>query len=282
MSLLLVFCSGLAHAVWNFLAKRSEEKAVFLWTILVPSNAILLVYAIVEIARKGLPWQGIVLALLSMAVQGLYAKLLAYTYTQGDLSLVYPIMRGTSTLLVPVIGVAFMSESLHVWGWAGIGCMLVGFALMSGWNPVGGRRDMELRPVALALSVGLCTTTYTLIDKLFLDYLSPLSLLGIANIGFMLGITRAALPLTRIRLAVRLHWKVLIAGAVLSPGSYLLFLFAMQHAPVSSIAPLREVGIVFGALFGLFLLKERQGRRRLTASAIILTGMIVIVVLGTV
>ncbi|KIL38794.1 membrane protein [Gordoniibacillus kamchatkensis] len=280
-SLLLVICSGLAHAIWNFLAKTHDDKAAFLWIILVPSNAILLVYAALEIARKGLPWEGIVLAILSMTVQGLYASLLTHTYKMGDLSQVYPIMRGTSTLLVPIIGVVFLSESLHAYGWAGIVCMIAGFAVMSGWSPRSGDSGIALKPLLLALSVGLCTTSYTLIDKMFLQYLSPLSLLGIANIGFMAGITRAVLPFGRVRRVWRQHRATVLIGSLLSPGSYLLFLFAMEHAPVSNIAPLREVGIVFGTLLGLLFLKERHHLRRLAASAVIVAGIFLIAVLGT-
>lgn len=128
----------------------------------------------------------------------------------------------------------------------------------------------------LALSVGLCTTGYTLVDKLFLQYLSPLSLLGIANIGFMLGITRSILPFERIRCSWQKYRTVLLIGAVLSPGSYLLFLYAMDQAPVSNIAPLREVGIVFGTIVGLTLLKERHFGRRLAASMFIVSGIWVI------
>ncbi|MBB6733268.1 EamA family transporter [Cohnella sp. CBP 2801] len=279
--MVLVLCSGLAHAIWNFLAKKNEDKAAFLWIILVPSNAVLLVYACLEISRVGLPWKGIVLAILSMGIQALYAILLTQTYKQGDLSQVYPIMRGTSTVLTPVLGVIFLSESLHAMGWLGIISMIFGFIVMSGWFPGVQSAGLRFKPVFLAISVGLCTTGYTLIDKLFLHYLSPLSLLGIANIGFMLGITRSVMPFERIRRSWQKYRTVLLIGAILSPGSYLLFLYAMNQAPVSNIAPMREVGIVFGTILGLTLLKERHVGRRLVASIFIVCGIWVIAAFGS-
>lgn len=282
MALLLVFCSGAANALWNFLAKKNDDTAAFLWAILVPGNVVLLVYLIVEIAQRGLPLEGMLLAILSLTVQALYASLLGRAYAHGDLSQVYPIMRGTPVLLVPLIGVAFMSESLHAWGWVGIVCMIVGFIVMSGMFPLSRQRgSMTLKPVLLAISVGLCTTSYTLIDKLSLEYFSPLALLAIVDIGFMIGITRAALPLQRVRRVWRRHRTVVLIGSVLSPGSYLLFLFAMEQSPVSNIAPLREIGIVIGALLGIVILKESHRVRRLAASVIIVTGIFVVAALGS-
>ncbi|MDF2962274.1 MAG: LuxR family transcriptional regulator, partial [Paenibacillus sp.] len=70
------------------------------------------------------------------------------------------------------------------------------------------------------------------------------------------------------------NWKLILAGAVCSPGSYLLFLLSMKIAPLSHISPIREVGTVFGTLFGIWLLKEQQGVLRIAMSAFIALGII--------
>jgi uncharacterized membrane protein len=62
----------------------------------------------------------------------------------------------------------------------------------------------------------------------------------------------------------------------MAPGSYLLFLFAMDMATVSHLALIRESGIVFGTLFGIFILKGQQGVRRIFASLLIVIGVVVI------
>lgn len=275
LSILLVICSGLAHAVWNLLAKSSEDKAVFLWGIYMPSTVVLLPVFIGEAARSVFTKQDIGMLLLSLLLQGFYSFMLSWTYKKGDLSQVYPIMRGTSTLLIPLVGVLFLGERLPFWGWCGIACMIAGFLTMGGrfgQKAEGGQQGGN-KPVWLALSVGLIITCYTLADKWNLQILSPLALLEVTNIGFVLGLTPSVMKHANLRSALFTRWHTLMPGWVLSPGSYLLFLFAVQHVQVASIAPLREIGIVFGTILGLTVLKENFPVRRLLASGAVLTGI---------
>lgn len=280
LSIILVLCSGLAHAVWNMFAKQSTDKSVFLWVIYMPSTILLLPTLIGELLDSDYTLIQWVTIAASLAMQSVYAFLLAQTYKAGDLSQVYPIMRGTPTLLTPAAGVLLLNESMPVWGWLGIGCMLIGFIVMVGRKKDQKQEQSSMKPVMLALGVGLCITTYTLIDKVNLQHMSPLALLEITNIGFVLGLTPAALQLNRLKQVVRSHMNIIWIGAILSPGSYLLFLFAARSADVSAVAPLREVGIVFGTLLGLFVLNESQGIRRITASAVVVTGILIIAISG--
>lgn len=280
ISLVLVLCSGLAHAVWNMFAKQSTDKAVFLWVIYLPATILLFPTLVIELSSARFSLNEWLLLGASLAMQSVYSMLLAYTYKAGDLSQVYPIMRGTPTLLVPAIGVLLLGEKMPMWGWIGICCMLVGFIVMVGRAPGTKHTRTSIKPVLLALSVGLCITTYTLIDKANLGYLSPLALLEVTNIGFMLGLTPAALHFNRLKSVIRNHLNIIWIGAILSPGSYLLFLYAARNANVSMVAPLREVGIVFGTLLGLFVLKETQGSRRITASIAVVMGIIIIALSG--
>lgn len=281
-SILLVICSGLAHAVWNLFAKQSTEKNVFLWAILVPTTLILLPSFVVEAMHTELTIQGALLIALSLLLQAGYALLLTETYKYGDLSQVYPIMRGTSTLFIPTIGVVFFAESFSMWGWIGLGCIVVGLFVMSGWKP--GKRvnqpQLQLRSVLLAFAVGLCITLYVMVDKLNLQNYSPLFLLEVGNIGFLLGITKAAFASGQLKEQIRAHWKLISIGSVLNPGSYLLFLFAISLSPVSHISPIREIGIVFGTILGVLVLKEKQGTQRVLSSTLVALGITVIAVFG--
>ncbi|CAH0119753.1 hypothetical protein PAE9249_02261 [Paenibacillus sp. CECT 9249] len=280
VSFALVLCSGLAHAVWNMFAKQSTDKPVFLWAIYMPAAILLLPVLINELYAADLTLTEWLTIGSSLVMQGVYSMLLAQTYKAGDLSQVYPIMRGTPTLLAPAAGVLLLGESMPAWGWLGIACMLIGFVVMVGRKPGQMRDKPSIRPVLLALGVGLCITSYTLIDKVNLQYLSPLALLEVTNIGFVLGLTPAVFRPGRLMGVIRKHMNIIWIGAILSPGSYLLFLFAARSANVSAIAPMREVGIVFGTLLGLLVLKEAQGVRRMTASAVVVTGIIIIAFSG--
>ncbi|MFD0712116.1 EamA family transporter [Paenibacillus sp. GCM10027626] len=260
------------------LAKKSTDKAVFLWAIYAPTTVLLLPTLIIELTGAAFSVREWSMLALSLLLQALYSSLLAYTYKAGELSQVYPILRGTPTLLIPLIGVLVLGEVLPLWGWIGIGFMLAGFIIMvknsaSASHP---SPASSSKPVLLALAVGLCITTYTLIDKVNLQYLSPVALLEVTNIGFMLGLTPSVLQADRLKQVIRHHKHIIWIGAILSPGSYLLFLFAARSANVSAIAPMREIGIVFGTLLGLFVLKESQGLRRIVASIVVVSGIIII------
>ncbi|WJH37264.1 EamA family transporter [Paenibacillus sp. CC-CFT747] len=109
-----------------------------------------------------------------------------------------------------------------------------------------------------------------------LQYLSPLSLLQVSSLGFVLGQLPDLLRRDRVREEWSLNGRWILLGSLLSPGSYLLFLFAVDSAPVSHLAPIREIGTVFAALLGVLLLKEKQGSARIAASIVIAGGIMVL------
>lgn len=279
LPLILVLASGMAHAVWSMFTKRSLNKSVFLWSIMMIPTVLLLPVVVVELSRESLPVSAYALLIVSMALQALYSWLLSQTYELGDLSQIYPIMRGTSTLLVPLIGVAFLGERLSGFGWLGIAFMIVGFIVLSG---VGSRKGQAgsgmkgTKPVLMALCVGLCTTSYVFVDKLNLQHISPLALLEVTNIGFVAGLTPALLASGGLRQEWKVNRSTILLGALLNPGSYLLFLFALEQAPMARLGPLREVGTVFAAFLGIWLLKEQQGMKRILCSIVIFGGILLI------
>ncbi|MEK3827795.1 MULTISPECIES: EamA family transporter [Paenibacillus] len=283
LPLILVLASGMAHAVWSMFTKRSLNKSVFLWSIMMIPTVLLLPVLVVELSCESLPVSAYALLIVSMALQALYSWLLSQTYELGDLSQIYPIMRGTSTLLVPLIGVAFLGERLSGFGWLGIACMIVGFIVLSG---VGSRKGQAgsgmkgAKPVLMALCVGLCTTSYVFVDKLNLQHISPLALLEVTNIGFVAGLTPALLASAGLRQEWKVNRSTILLGALLNPGSYLLFLFALEQAPMARLGPLREVGTVFAAFLGIWLLKEQQGMKRILCSIVIFGGILLIGVWG--
>lgn len=290
ISLILVLASGLAHAVWNLFTKSSADKSVYLWCIFMPSTILLLPLLAGEMGRTAFSPAALGMLACSAALQAFYAWLLSHTYRRGDLSQVYPVMRGTPTLLIPLAGICFLGERITLWGWLGIALMLAGFAVMGKGSRPGAANGTETageppfwtQPVVMALGVGLTITCYTLVDKWNLQHLSPLALLEVTNIGFVLGLTPAVVRQGRqMKEIVTAGWSRILPGAILSPGSYLLFLFAIREAQVAHLAPLREIGIVFGTVLGLVLLKESFPARRLTASAIVLSGILLIAFLGS-
>ncbi|WP_213578846.1 DMT family transporter [Paenibacillus lautus] len=277
----MVLGSGMAHAIWNMLAKSSGNKQLFLFIIYIPTTLMLLPGFMIEIVTANPPMSGYLLLFLSVFIQGGYAYFLSKSLTYGDLSQVYPMMRGISTFLLPLCGVILLNERLSVWGWLGLGLIAFGFFLSSGIFMRKQRFHAPHRVLFYTAAVGFCTMAYVMVDKVNLQHFSPTLLLEISNIGFMLGLA----PFIRfgeIRWVreIREHGKWLAVGAVLSPGSYLLFLFAMSMSPLIYIAPLREIGTVFGTLLGVLLLKEGQGGLRIVSAGIIFIGILLVGMLG--
>ncbi|WP_307201010.1 DMT family transporter [Paenibacillus harenae] len=271
--------SGFAHAVWSLFTKSSHNKSVFLWSILMVTTIVLLPYLIRELWLHPLSLSSYGLLLLSACLQAVYSLLLARTYNMGDLSQIYPIMRGTSTLFIPIIGVLFLRESLSIYGWIGLLCMVIGFVSLSGLFTNARSRSAStgsVKSFLMALSVGLCTTCYVFVDKLNLEHISAISLLEVTNIGFVAALTPTVIASKQLRMEWKLNSRIILLGAILNPGSYLLFLFAMKYAPVAHISPVREIGTVFATILGIAVLKEKQGTLRILCSVVILIGILMI------
>ncbi|MFC5653815.1 SMR family transporter [Paenibacillus solisilvae] len=279
ISVLLVIGSGLLNAICGFFTKKSMHKGVFLGSMIFIASILLSPHLFMELASAVLPAEGYALLALSMLIQFCNGYLLSRAYMFGDLSQVYPIMRGTGVIFIPIIGVLFLDESLQMWGWVGVASIAGGIFMLSGWS-ARARDHLAIRPVLFAFMVGLCITCYTVVDKMALHYISPVSLLQIGNFGFVLAFLRPLSSWKQVREEWSVNWKFILLASFFSPASYLLFLIAMDMAPVSHLAPIREIGTVFAALLGIWLLKERQGWKRIATAAVIAAGIVIIGISG--
>jgi drug/metabolite transporter (DMT)-like permease len=185
IAILLVLGSGFLHSVWNLYTKKSLNKNVILWFCQLVAVIAFLPWTILEWDSGSWDGTGILIVLASMLLHGLYVILLAAAYSAGDLSQVYPIMRGTSPLLVPLLAVIFLQEQLSVIGWLGVVSIVLGIVLLS---DVKFKRDglSSSKAPLLALAVGVCIAGYIIVDKIALDYVSPVVLNEATNIGNLL------------------------------------------------------------------------------------------------
>jgi len=269
---LLVVLSGLIHATWNLFTKRSGDKNAFLWCCQVVACVLFAPWFIADLQTVAWSAAGFTLVAVSVCIHGLYVILLAQAYKIGDLSQAYPIMRGTSPLLVPIAGVLLFGESITGFGIAGIALVLGGIAFIRNNRAA----SSEWTVVLYALGVGMSIAAYTIVDKWTLRYVTPVILNEASNIGNMIALSIFAFRKDVLRIEWSRNKRFVLLAGVLAPTGYLLFLFALNLAPVTLLAPMREIGTVFGALFGIFFLKESQGMRRLLASVIISVGVLVL------
>jgi drug/metabolite transporter (DMT)-like permease len=266
-ALVLVLAAGLFHAFWNVLAKRAGRggaSLVWLYTavsvLLYAPVAVAAVFILGEI-RMG--FVGLVFVVGTAVLHICYFLSLQKGYAVGDLSVVYPLARGTGPLLASAAAVALFGERPGPVAVLGI-LLIGGGVVVLAWEPGGDEAPDTLKKnrrlgVAYGLLTGAFIAAYTLWDK---QAVSGLDLSPV--LYYWAGLSVQALLLAPVALRrkdeVRAAWRAyrpeVLGVAILSPLSYLLVLTALVFAPVSHVAPAREVGILIGTALGGGLLKE--------------------------
>jgi drug/metabolite transporter (DMT)-like permease len=212
----------------------------------------------------------------SGALHTVYASLLQRGYRTGDLSLVYPLARGTGPLLSTLAAIAFFGERPSATALAGAALIVLAVLALARPSP-GIAPGTHRTAAALAVLTGVAIAGYTLWDKHAVDALALSPLVYYWGTNTANAIILTALVRNR-RGAVALAWnasRARAAGvALLSPLAYVLILYALARAPVSAVAPARELSILIGTLLGTTVLAEGEGARRAVASAAILAGVV--------
>ncbi|HEY7218257.1 MAG TPA: DMT family transporter [Candidatus Binatia bacterium] len=277
-ALTLILAAALTHATWNLLNKRASGHATFTWLVAILSA---LLYApatitIIEVWQIRLSVITVSLMAGSAALHSAYFVLLNQGYRAGDLSLVYPLARGTGPLLSSVAAILILGErpSLIAVGGA---LLIIGGVIVLSMNPARLRQDGSRDAIVYALITGLFIAAYTLWDKQAVSRfaVTPLVLDWGANVGRAIFLTPFALKWPDETMAEwRQHKYEAIACAVLIPLAYILVLTAMQFTPVSYVAPAREISILIGTLMGTRLLGESDARRRLAGACAMVLGVV--------
>jgi drug/metabolite transporter (DMT)-like permease len=282
LALALILAAAFIHASWNYLLKRSGGGAVFVWLFATLSVVIYapLAAAIMWWQKPDFGWLHYGLMGASAALHTAYYLLLDRGYRSGDLSIVYPLARGTGPLITILCAVLFLHE--HPTLLAVAGALLIGGgAIALTGDPRKLRQSGNLPAVGFALLTACMIASYTLVDKIAVAawLIPPLVQDWATNFGRVLLMTPMALARKEeIAPTWRRARKEILAVAVLCPLSYILILSAMVFTPVSYVAPAREVSILIAALMGTQLLSEGNVRRRLAAAAAIVGGVICLAV----
>lgn len=210
----------------------------------------------------------------------IYFLLLARGYRYGDLSLVYPLARGSGPLLTILIAVLLLHEQPTTLALVGAGLLAAGVLLLT-FDP---RKSLNFSTtlsksgiaIGYALLTGATIAGYTVWDKYAVATLliPPIVLDWSSNLGRTVMMSPFILrDLSGVRNVWRSYRKEIIAVAVFGPMSYVLALTAMVFTPVSYVAPAREISILFAALMGTHFLKEKQGKRRIIAAMTMVAGL---------
>ena len=279
----IVLASAFLHSTWNYLLKKSQRKIAFIWLLLLVSAVILIPMFLFFWPKVVISKTGWICVVATGILHALYFWFMGGAYERGDLSLVYPLARGSGPLFVPFLAVGLLHEQLSIFGVTGITLVIFGiyvihlrsFSRQSFLDPF-----LAMRGGASiwALCTGCAIAGYSLVDKIGVSLVPPP-----VYIYLMLVITWLLLTpyvFVKERMWLNEEWNlnkgaIIIAG-FLSPFTYLMILFAFKISKVSYVVAVREVSIVFSTLYGIFWLKEKHGKQKIAGGILIALGVIFI------
>lgn len=288
-ALALVLVAAVVHAAWNLSAKRvlgGGARFVFLYytvsaIVFVPIVAVALV---LEDQRP--QWTWLLAAVVTAVFHVAYGVVLQRGYAVGDMSVVYPLARGTGPLLSVLAAVLLLGERPGPIGLLGAFLVVAGVLVISTGKPEAhlvspAHTKARRAGVGYGLLTGVTIAAYTLWDAHSVTGLSvpPVIYFGSGClVQSLLLVPYAMRDRAGTARLWRAHRRDVLTVALLSPLAYLLVLFAMRMAPVSLVAPARELSIVFGGVAAWLMFGEPNVIRRFVGSLVVLAGITAIAV----
>ena len=282
-ALTLILTAAFLHATWNLCSKRAGGGLPWVWlvSILICTAYAPVIAALAFSGRLHVSGAALLWILGSGVLKTSYSLFLQRSYRSGDFSLVYPLARGTGPLLSTLGAIVLFSERPSLLAILGA-LMIVGavFTFAGGTRLLREDKAPLRRAVGYGAGTGAFIAAYTLWDK------HGVSALGIQPVVYDAGTAYTQLALlTPFALGRRSealhHWRIhrgyALGMALLAPTAYVLVLTAVRIAPLSAVAPAREVSIVIGAYLGARVLNEEDSRRRLVAAAVMAMGVVALV-----
>ena len=280
----LIVLAGLIHAGWNIAAKKAGGDARFAFF---SSALLIVVWAPLAwwVGHDVVPhwgWQPWALVAASGVLHLFYYVILLRGYRHADLTVVYPLARGSGPLMSSLFAIAVLDEAISQLGVLGIVGVVLGVFLIAGGPGLFlQRRDAAAQQrlyhgLLYGVVTGIFIAGYTVVDgygvkvlllsPILIDYLG-----SCLRVVLLAPVVLRNLPEARSLWTVQWRWALLVA--VVSPVAYVLVLFAMQSAPISHVAPAREVSMLFAALIGGHLLKEGDRVVRIGGAILIALGV---------
>ena len=279
VALVLIVAAAFLHAGWNVFAKVSKNTVALMWWATVVGT---LGYGLWVACGPGIyigsgSWFPF---LISAACETGYFFTLVQGYSKGDLSLVYPISRGSAPIFAALWGAVFLWERLPWFGYVGVGLMVAG-VIGASLPPDRSRMTLELvsslrNSTGWALASGVFISIYSFSDKIAVVSTAPL----VYNWWVFAGNTVLWMPIVwrkshfRANLEeLRTNWRGIVATSVMMVASYAAALAAFALTSASYVVAGRGLSVVIGALFGAYMLKERYGLVRIVGATLMVAGL---------
>lgn len=271
--LLLVLLSAGLHATWNLLVKRGEDTLIATWLTAIIAPVVLWPLLFLTGLPPPSAWP---MLLASGITHAAYNVTLARAYEHGDLSVVYPVARGLAPLLVGVGAPFILGESLSPIAMAAI--VLVGGGVA--WLGLSARRTRAgAAGLMWAGITAVLIAVYSMVDKAGVMRSNPLAY-GVTLFGCDAVFVTPYVLLRRDPRQIREVWRgnraPLVWSGLLALAAYLPVLVAMRLTQVSYVAALRESSVILGAILGWRVLGDSFGGQRVSASAVVAVGLILL------
>ena len=285
----LIAIAAVLHVTWNVILKSAGDPLAAATVSMVVGTIVLVPAAVVGwwlVGRPAIPPEAVALGAFSGLFEAAYFGFLSAAYRRGDLSVVYPIARGSATLLAVVFGIVLLGERLGAVGIAGVAALIAGFALLQRpWRAFTQRRSGRngLDPaVGFALLTGLTIASYSAIDRVGSRTVAPwiyAAMIQVSGAAILVAWSLVR-PGRRDPDRPKIHLPRAALGGVLTVAAYMCILFAFSLAPLTAVAPLRESAVVLASGWGALRLGEATGRReaarRIAAAALIVAGAVLL------
>ncbi|HEY0682448.1 MAG TPA: DMT family transporter [Steroidobacter sp.] len=283
LAIAAVLLAALTHATWNLAAKRAAGSRHFVWlyslgSIVLYAPAVAWVLISERPQFETAHW----LALLMTGILHMgYSLTLQAGYRVSDLSLVYPLARGTGPLLSFLAATFLLKEPASAFSVLGVLLIVSGIVMVSGLASEPHKAPRA--GVALGILTGFFIAGYTINDGWAVKtlMLSPFLIDFTGNL-IRLGLLAPMALRDRANLMAeaRTYRTPILIVAVLGPLGYILVLYAMKHAPIGHVAPMRELATLIGTYFGARLLKESVTPMRLIGAVLIVSGVVALAATG--
>lgn len=281
----LTLISGILNATWNFFSKKKSEDYSVMITGLALSHLTILPVTVVLILLWGLDIHAIPVILLSGFFAGLNTLLLVFMYESSDISMAYPVTRGTGVMFIAILSSILLGEQISHLAIFGIFLVLLGVFLFALTR---GRRFSDiwesLKRQKIAFFTGLSMVGYNLVDRVAVQSINPLflyNLRGIVAMSFSIGflMLQRGYTLGHMVDTLKHEWKyscIIGYGGFIGYAIILMIYTLFAEAKASYVTPIRETSIVIGAILGFMFLKEKASYNKLAGILAIVLGVILI------
>jgi drug/metabolite transporter (DMT)-like permease len=288
----LVAGAAVLHVTWNVLLKTAGDPLMAAAVGMATAAAVICPAALVGwlvIGRPAVPTEALVLAAVSGLLEAVYFSFLAAAYRRGDLSMVYPLARGSAPLLAVAIGVIVLNERLGQVGYLGVATLLAGLLILQRpWQYLQASGRDSGGAAGFALLTGVAIASYSAVDRVGVRSTEPWIYAGLIwawctvflwSYVWVYRRRRRASPSAAVD-GPGFRPERAAFGGLITLAAYMLILVAFTVAPLTAVAPLRESAIVLASGWGSFRLGEaadrRDGLRRIGAAALVVLGAVLL------